>query len=49
VDGRPRELPVHGEDGLLLAQPGDVRLRDLQVEFATPLVPDSIVFLFGGA
>ena len=31
VDRRPRELPVHGEDGLLVAQPGDVRLRDLQI------------------
>ena len=30
ADGRPRELPVHGEDGLLVAQPRHVRLRDLQ-------------------
>jgi len=30
VDGRPGELPVHGQDGLLLAQPGDLGLLDLQ-------------------
>jgi hypothetical protein len=26
VDGRPGELAVHGEDGLPLAEPGDLRL-----------------------
>jgi len=36
VDGRPGELPVHGQDGLLLAEPGDVGLLDLQNIYHTP-------------
>lgn len=30
VDGRPGELPVHGQDGLLVAEPGDIGLLYLQ-------------------
>jgi len=30
VDGRTGELPVHGQDGLLMAQPGNLRLLYLQ-------------------
>ena len=36
VDGRPGELPVHGQDGLLVAEPGDLGLLDLQNIYHTP-------------
>jgi hypothetical protein len=40
VDGRPGELAVHGEDGLPLAEPGDLRLLYLQHITGKALVVD---------
>jgi hypothetical protein len=45
VDGRPGELPVHGQDGLLVAEPGDLHLLYLQKSLAYVRTPASYIIL----